>query len=72
MEQSSEKLWSLRRPPQGPLVPYLDAYARRLHEQGFQRRTIAPQIRLIANFSRWLKANLIKLADVTDDPRFLS
>lgn len=73
MEQSSEKLWSLRRPPQGPLVPYLDAYARRLCEQGFQRRTIAPQIRVVANFSRWLKANHIGLAGVTDEhaQRFL-
>ncbi len=67
MEQSSEKLWSLRHSPQGPLVPYLDAYAQRLCEQGFQRRTIAPQIRLIAYFSQWLKANHIGLADVTDE-----
>jgi len=73
MEQSGEKLWSLLRPPQGPLVPYLDAYVRRLSEQGFGRRTIAPQILLVANFSRWLKANHIRLECVTDEhaQRFL-
>lgn len=73
MEQSSQKLWSLLRPPQGPLVAYLDVYARRLCDQGFQRRTISPQIRLIANFSRWLKANHIGLSQVGDEhaQRFL-
>jgi len=73
MEQSSEKLWSLLRPPQGPLAPYLDAFAKRLCEQGFKRRTIAPQIRLVANFSQWLKANQIGMAAVTDEhaQRFL-
>lgn len=73
MEQSSEKLWSLLRPPQGPLVPYFDAYARRLSEQGFKRQTISPQIRLAAKFSRWLKANHIDLTGLTDEhaQRFL-
>ena len=73
MEQSSEKLWSLLRPLQGPLVPYLDIYAMALYEQGYRRRVISLKILWIANFSRWLKANHIRLGCVTDEhsQRFL-
>ena len=73
MEQSSVKLWSLLRSPQGPLVPYLDAYASSLNDRGFKRKSIAVQVRLVANFSRWLKANHIKLGCVTGEhaQRFL-
>ena len=73
MEQSDEKLWSLSRLSQGPLVPYLDVYARQLNAQGYKRRSIAIQVRAVADFSRWLKANHVTLAGVTDEQtrRFL-
>lgn len=73
MEQTGDKLWSLLHAPEGPLVPYIDAFARQLSEQGFKRYSIAPQIRLVAKFSRWLKANHIDLDSVTDEhaQRFL-
>jgi site-specific recombinase XerD len=73
MEQASEKLWSLLRAPEGPLVPHIDAFANELNRQGFRRRAIAPQIRLVAKFSHWLKANHIRLENVSDEgaERFL-
>jgi len=66
MQQFGDKLWSLVRAPVGPLVPYIEAFARQLNEQGFKRYSIASQVRLIAKFSRWLKANHIAVEDLTD------
>jgi integrase/recombinase XerD len=73
MEQTGNKLWSLLHAPVGPLVLHIDAFARQLNEQGFKRYSIAVQIRLVAKFSRWLKANHIDLESVTDEhaQRFL-
>ncbi|MBK7235077.1 MAG: hypothetical protein IPI02_05390 [Sterolibacteriaceae bacterium] len=73
MEQTDDRLWSLLRAPEGPLVPYIDAFARQLNEHGFKRYSIAPQIRLVAKFSRWLKANHIGVERVTEEhvQRFL-
>lgn len=73
MEQTGDKLWSLLRAPEGPLVPHIDAFARLLNEQGYKRYSIAPQIRLVAKFSRWLKANHIAIESVMDEhaQRFL-
>jgi len=73
MEQTGEKLWSLLHAPHGPLVPHIDAFARKLNEQGFKHYSITPQIRLVAKFSRWLKANHISLECVSDEhtQRFL-
>lgn len=67
MEQPEVKLWSLLRAPEGPLALHIDAFASHLGEQGFKRRSIAPQIRLIAKFSRWLKANAVGLDKVSDE-----
>ena len=74
MEQTGNKLWKLLRPAVGPLVSYIDAFAVQLSEQGFQRYSMSPQVRLMANFSRWLKANQIGPESVTDEhaQRFLS
>ncbi|MFQ5859123.1 MAG: site-specific integrase [Anaerolineae bacterium] len=38
----------------GPLGSYLDSYAAQLHAEGYARRSARVQIRLIADFSRWL------------------
>lgn len=67
MEISKEALWTLLRPPQGPLAPYVDALARELSKQGFSRRSICVQVRSVANFSRWLRASHVGLEGVTDE-----
>jgi len=67
MELSEAKLWSLLNTPSGPLACHLDAFARDLSEQGFERPSRAPQIRLVANFSRWLKANSVGLNALSDE-----
>ena len=73
MELFEAKPWSLLNAPTGPLACCLDAFARDLSEQGFQRPSRAPQIRLVANFSRWLKANAVGLDALSDEhvERFL-
>ncbi len=67
MNQVVERLWVLLHEPEGPLVPYLDLFARSLDEQGFKRRIIRRQIRVAANFSKWLEAEDIAAQDVTDE-----
>jgi len=67
MKQVVERLWALLHEPEGPLVPYLDAFARSLDEQGFKRRLISPQIRVAANFSQWLQAKEVTAQEVTDE-----
>lgn len=67
MEHSEVKLWSLRHRPEGPLAPHLDAFAVCLSEQGFKRPSIAPQIRLIAKFSRWMRRESVDLALLADE-----
>jgi len=49
------------------LVPYLDSFARHLDEQGFKRRLISRQIRVTANFSKWLETEEVAAQDVTDE-----
>ena len=73
MEQSKFKAWSLLRPPDGPLAPHIDAFSVWLSEQGFQRRSMGPQLRLVAKFSGWLKADVIGPTVLADEQvdRFL-
>lgn len=67
MNQVTERLWVLLNEPEGPLVPYLDVFARSLDEQGFKPRVINPQIRVAAYFSQWLQAKDVTLQEVTDE-----
>ena len=67
MEPFEDKLWSLLKAPSGPLACHLDAFARELSEQGFQRPSRAPQIRVVATFSQWLKANGVGLEALSDE-----
>ena len=62
-----ERLWVLSHEPTGPLVSYLDSFARHLDEQGFKRHLISRQIRVTANFSKWLEAEEVAAQDVTDE-----
>jgi len=73
MDQIEDKLWSLLKAPTGPLACHLDAFAKELGEQGFRRPSRAPQIRLVASFSRWLTANGVGLDALADEhvERFL-
>ncbi|MHC4156489.1 MAG: hypothetical protein ACYST6_16445 [Planctomycetota bacterium] len=68
MTHAVERLWVVSHEPEGPLVPYLDAFARSLDEQGFKRRLISRQIRVTANFSQWLQAEEVAAQDVTINP----
>ena len=67
MNQVVERLWVLLHDPEGPLVPYLDSFARSLDEQGFKRHLLGRQIRVAANFSKWLQAEEVAARDVTDE-----
>ena len=67
MNQVTERLWILLHAPEGPLVPYLDVFAESLDEQGFKRRLIRRQIRVVANFSQWLQAKEVVAQGVTDE-----
>ena len=66
MNPEVEILWALLHEPEGPLVPYLDAFAQSLNEQGFKPRLIGRQIRVAADFSQWLQAKVVAAPDVTD------
>lgn len=67
MEQIGERLWSLLREPEGPLAPYLDAFAQMLDAQGFKRHLLSRQIRDAAKFSRWLQTEQIAVEAVLDE-----
>jgi len=67
MEQFVEQRWVLLRKPEGPLVSYLDAFARLLEEMGFKRKHLGPQIRLAASFSKWLQAEQVAAVNITTE-----
>ena len=67
MNQLCGRLWVLAREPEGPLVPYLDTFAKSLDAAGFKRHLLGRQIRVIAHFSRWLQSEEIAVEAVTDD-----
>ena len=41
--------------PEGPLVPYLRAFAQSLSQQGYARRYLHRHLMLAECFSQWLK-----------------
>lgn len=45
----------IRRLHDGPLGIYIDAYESLLHEQGYSRTSTYVHLRIVADFSRWLK-----------------
>ncbi len=51
MQPNDDRLWTLARDPEGPLVGYLDTFARWLNEQGFERHWLGRQVRAAAQFS---------------------
>jgi integrase/recombinase XerD len=65
MELHSDRLWTLAREPEGPLVGYIDAFSRRLDEQGF--RGLGQQVRAAARFSCWLQSDHVAAEALTDE-----
>ena len=42
----------------GPLGPYIDSYAAELRDKGYAQHTCELQVRVVADFGRWLASNL--------------
>ncbi len=55
---------TIERMRQGPLGEHVDAFAAMLLKQGFPRSTGRFQIRVVADFSRWLARRRIPIADI--------
>jgi site-specific recombinase XerD len=53
--------------PDGPLVNHLAPFEHLLTEQGYPLESIRRHLRLIADFSVWLKARKISLKQITPD-----
>jgi len=51
---------------EGPLGPYLDSYEAEMH-QGFASTDSESQIRLVADFSRWLAKHQIIPREITTE-----
>ena len=67
MPHSRERSWSLAGTPEGPLAGCIDAFFSRLIEQGYAASSAHLETRLVADFSRWLMAQGIALAEITPD-----
>lgn len=50
----------------GPLAPFADAYRAELDRRGYTRRTVIGELRQVARFSRWLEADALTVAEVTE------
>ncbi len=64
MKHDCQKVWSLRKEPEGPLVQFLDAFASHLAGQGYCRPYIGSKIRTVAKFSSWLSAKNIPVTSI--------
>jgi len=58
---------TLSRAPEGPLVTYIEPFARSLREQGYVLDSIHQQVLLAACFSEWLKRREVALGGITSD-----
>jgi len=58
---------NLSRAPEGPLVTYIEPFARSLREQGYVLDSIHQQVDLAACFSEWLKQREVALRGITSD-----
>jgi hypothetical protein len=65
MMQICHRLWTLAWEHEGPLVRYLDSFAGSLDSEGFKRLLIGRQIRIAADFSRWLQSQAIPVEAVS-------
>lgn len=67
MEQTDSKVWNLSHVYDGPVAAYIDAFAKWLELQGYRRRCIGLQLQFVVRFDRWLKANHVRIDDLTED-----
>lgn len=58
---------NLSRAPEGPLVAYIEPFARSLRAQGYVLDSIHQQVLLAACFSEWLKQGEVALREITSD-----
>lgn len=74
MKQLNNSVRIGARQPEGPLAPYFDLFAGLLQEQGYSQPYRARQIRLVVDFSRWLKKEHLDVQALTSEhvSRFLS
>jgi integrase/recombinase XerD len=49
----------------GPLGPFVDSYAAEMRAKGYARRTREVQVRLVADFGRWLARRRIRAEEIT-------
>lgn len=56
----------IRRLHDGPLGIYIDAYEALLHEQGYSRASTCVHLRIVADFSRWLKRRRLDANDIDE------
>src|SRR5215831_10289290 len=49
----------------GPLGPYIDPYEAEMRSEGYARQTREVQIRLVADFGRWLAKRRIQAQEIT-------
>jgi site-specific recombinase XerD len=55
---------TIQRMNEGPLGPYLNTFAKHIHDQGFARKNGCYQIRVLAGFNRWIKINNFEVKDI--------
>ena len=67
MDQYFKSPKTLLRLREGPLGIYLDSFARQLGDQGYARYSARLRLRLVADFSRWLKQQGQILDDLTPE-----
>lgn len=53
--------------PDGPLAPYLHAFAQSLNQQGYTRCYLRRQVMLAACFSHWLKQRRVRSRCISDE-----
>ena len=56
---------AVQRLHEGPLGPYIDAYAAELQAEGYAPQSAEVKIRLVADFSRWLAKQRLLPAEIT-------
>ena len=58
--------WTLKKEPQGLLANYLDSFSSYLKQQGFCRKYIGSQLRIVASFSIWLSCQKVILSSLCE------
>jgi integrase/recombinase XerD len=56
---------TVQRLHEGPLGPYIDAFAAEMHAEGYAHQSAELQIRLVADFSHWLAKHRIPAPEIT-------